>query len=222
VGESALKLSGYLSSHAELNRLYEAVRSEFASKGLVHHNWGHILRDLAKAILVGEAEGADMKVLLAAVLLHDIGRLFPEMGRDHCMVGVRLAPVYLKNAGFSGDEIEEIIHCVSCYGPRALAGPRTTEARVGFDVEVLSCSVGYLGVAQVFDYFMREEKIGIVAMLDMPSGMPGQRKDFYTATGESFGAEGLRKARAFWSEVREELAKDTKATRQFVPVYNSA
>ncbi|HID92681.1 MAG TPA: hypothetical protein EYP60_01175 [bacterium (Candidatus Stahlbacteria)] len=39
-----------------------------------------------------------------------------------------------------------------------------------YDVDVHSCSVGYIGVARVFDYFMREEKMGVKDMMEIPSG----------------------------------------------------
>ncbi len=47
---------------------------------------------------------------------------------------------------------------------------QTLEAKVAYDVDVLSCSASYVGVARVFDYFMREEKIDVKDMMDIPSG----------------------------------------------------
>jgi len=214
-----MELGFYLSRCAELKSLYEVVKKDFNAKGLVHHNWMHITRDLAKAILVGEAEHVEMRILLAGVLLHDIGRLYPELGKDHCKAGADVAPKYLGDAGFSNEDVGRIVHSVISYGPRGLEDPRTPEAKVGYDVEVLSCSVGFLGVAQVFDYFMKEEGVDIEAMLKMPSGVSGPRRDFYTETGEALGREGLEKARRFWKELREELLKDEKTVRDVVPEY---
>jgi len=70
--------------------------------------------------------------------------------------------------------------------------------------------VGYIGVARVFDYFMREEKMGVKDMMGIPSGRKGPRKDFYTKTGKAMGSEGLRKARAFWKELRHELKEEKR------------
>jgi uncharacterized protein len=152
-----MKLDGYLSQITELRTLYNAVKQNFSTKGLVHHNWSHIQRDLAMAIAIGEAEGTDMKIVLASVLLHDIGRLYPELGDNHYEAGAKIAPKYLKDAGFTEREIEAITHCIKTHGPRGLEEPRSLEAKFVYDVDVLSCSVGYIGVARVFDYFMREE-----------------------------------------------------------------
>lgn len=213
-----MKLEEYLSKFSELKTLYEKVEQDFLTKGLVHHNWNHILRDLARCIIIGEKEGANMKVVLAGVLLHDIGRLYPESGKDHYSVGAEVAPEYLKHAGFA-EEIEEVVHCIRCHGPRGLEEPRSLEAKVCYDVDVLSCSVGYIGVARVFDYFMREEEMNVKQMVGLPSGRKGLRKDFYTETGRKLGKGRLKKARKFWGELDQEYAKEGKIIREIIPDY---
>jgi len=107
-----MKLDYYLSRFSGLKALYLSVREAFLKKGLVHHNWRHNLRDLARVVIVGESEKANMKIVLASVLLHDIGRLHPEVGSDHHEAGMKKAPEYLKRAGFSNEEISEILHCI--------------------------------------------------------------------------------------------------------------
>jgi len=218
-GGIRMKLEGYLSKFAELKLLYEEVERDFLTKGLVHHNWNHILRDLARGIMIGEGERADMKVVLAGILLHDIGRLYPESGKDHYSVGAKVAPKYLKRAGFAEEIIEEVVHCIRCHGPRGLEEPRTLEAKVCYDVDVLSCSAGYIGVARVFDYFMREERINVKQMVELPSGRKGAREDFYTKTGRKLGEEGLKKARKFWGELHREFAGEKQIVREIIPNY---
>lgn len=213
-----MKLDYYLSRFAELKALYEAARRTFSKRGLVHHNWNHIQRDLARAILIGEAEKAEMKIVLASVLLHDIGRLHPELGKDHHTVGAKAAPRYLKDAGFTSKETAAIIHCIRAHGPRGLEEPKTLEAEVAYDVDVLSCSVGYIGVARVFDYFMREEGFSVKEMTTIPSGSKGPREDF-TETGRTLGEKGFRKAMMFWEELRKELEREERNVREIIPDY---
>ncbi|MEW6104641.1 MAG: hypothetical protein AB1630_12660 [bacterium] len=67
-----MKLNRYLSKFAELKTLYEAQKLDFLSKGLVHHNWRHTLRDLAKGVIISEKEKANIKIVLAGILLHDV------------------------------------------------------------------------------------------------------------------------------------------------------
>jgi hypothetical protein len=45
--KKCMRLDYYLSKHAGLKALYELVKHDFFAKGLIHHNWNHVLRDLA-------------------------------------------------------------------------------------------------------------------------------------------------------------------------------
>jgi len=87
-----MMLDYYPSDYAELKALYKLVEHDFLTKRLIHHNWNHVLRDLAKGIMIGEVEGANMKIVVAGVSLHDIGRLYPEEGDDHHASGAKVAP----------------------------------------------------------------------------------------------------------------------------------
>jgi HD superfamily phosphodiesterase len=214
-----MKLAYYLSQFNDLKVLHELVKQDFSTKGLIHHNWHHILRDLARAIILGEAEKANMKVVLASMLLHDIGRLYLDVGSDHHEAGALKAPEYLKKAGFKNEEINDIIHCIRAHGPRGTEEPKTVEAKVVYDADVLSCSVGYLGVARVFDYFMKEEKMGAKDMMEIPSGKKGPRRDFYTKTGKALGTEGLKEARRFWQRLEHELRKEEGIVKNIIPEY---
>lgn len=214
-----VKLDKYLLQFDDLKTLYGLIKRDFSTKGSVHHNWHHILRDLAKAAVLGEAERANMKVVLAGVLLHDVGRLYPDLHSDHHKAGVAKAPEYLRKAGFRLEEISKIIHCIAAHGPRGTEEPKSLEAKVVYDVDVLSCSVGYIGVARVFDYFMREENMGVKEMVEIPSGRRGPRRDFYTETGKRMGEKGLRKAREFWSELEHELKKEEQTVKTIIPDY---
>jgi putative nucleotidyltransferase with HDIG domain len=214
-----MNLGYYLSKYPELKVLYELVERDFSTKRLVHHNWNHALRDLARGVTVGEAEGANMKVVLAGVLLHDIGRLYPEEGEDHHAVGAKIALKYLTEADFGKKEIQEVIHCIRSHGPRGLEEPKTLEAKVCYDVDVLSCSCGNIGVARVFHYFIAEEDFSIKQMEQIGSGRRGPRKSFYTKTGQKLGEKGFLKAEEFWRELRTELMEEERRTKKIILHY---
>jgi len=214
-----MKLDDYLMQFGDLKALYQLVKQDFSTIGLIHHNWHHILRDLARAIIIGEAEKANMKIVLASVLLHDIGRLYPDLGSDHHEAGALKAPEYLRKTGFKSEEVSEIAHCIRAHVPRGTEEPKTLEARVVYDADVLSCSVGCIGVARVFDYFMREEKMGVKDLMEIPSGKKGPRRDFYTETGKAMGEEGLNKARDFWKELGHELKEEERTVKKIIQEY---
>jgi HD superfamily phosphodiesterase len=217
--EQVMNLNEYLSKSVELRTLYKIVKQDFIVKGLVHHNWNHVRRDLARGIIIAEKEQANMKIVLAGILLHDIGRLYPKVSKDHYSAGAKRAPKYLKKAGCTDEEIKKIVHCIRSHGPRALLAPKTKEAKVCYDVDVLSCSVGYLGVARVFDYFMREMGMNVKQMVELPSGRRGKRKDFYTETGKMMGEGGLLKAKDFWKKLEKEFAQQEREVKKVISNY---
>lgn len=214
-----MRLHDYFSQFGDLRTLHLQVKQDFSKGKLVHHNWRHILRDLARAIIVGEAEKAHMKIVLASVLLHDIGRLYPELDSNHHKAGVAKASEYLRKAGFRSTEINAITRCIAAHGPRGIEEPKSPEAKVVYDVNMLSCSVGCIGVARVFDYFMREENMGVKEMVEIPSGRKGPRSDFYTQTGKRLGEKGLKRARKFWIDLEHELGEEEQLVRRMIPEY---
>lgn len=216
-----MNLDYYLSKYSELKALYDLVKNDYSARGLVHHNWNHVLRVLAGGIKIGEREEADMKIVLAGLLLHDTGRLHVEEGENHHAAGAKIAPRILRKSGFKDNEIEEVVHCIRSHGPRGLEEPRTLEARVCYDVDVLSCSCGNVGVARVFHFFIAEQGFTIKQMMEVGSGKKGPRKSFYTQTGRKQGLKGYQKATRFWTELRKELKEEEHAVRKIVPTYEA-
>ena len=214
-----MTLDSYLKKLAELKALYDLVESDYLARGLVHHNWNHVLRVLARGIEIGESEHADMKIVLTGLLLHDIGRLHVKEDHDHHTAGAKVAPGFLRRAGFADSGINEVVHCVRAHGPRGVEEPRTLEAKVCYDVDVLSCSCGNVGVARVFHFFIAEQGSTVNQMMEVSSGKKGPRKSFYTKTGLERGLEGYQKATRFWKELREELKEEEHAIKKVIPQY---
>lgn len=59
-----------------------------------------------------------MKIVSASVLLHDIGRLYPELGSDYHEAGAKKAPEDLRKGGFKDRKISEIIDWIRTLKPR--------------------------------------------------------------------------------------------------------
>ena len=137
----------------------------------------------------------------------------------HYTSGAKIAPKYLTKAGFTKREIEEIIHCARSHGPRWLVEPETSEAKVCYDVDVLSCSCGNVGVARVFHYVIAEEKLTIKQMMEIGSGSKGPRKSFYTQTGRKLGQKGYLKGIKFWRELYKELKEEERSVKKIISQY---
>lgn len=127
---------------AETQRYYEGAD--------VVHDFDHVLRVLALAQRIGQAEGADLEVVQAAALLHDIGRGRAEaIGRDHAAFAAERTHDILAEA--PPEKIEAVAHAVAAHRFRADPEPSTLEAKVLFDADKLD-AIGAVGIARAFAY----------------------------------------------------------------------
>jgi uncharacterized protein len=114
------------------------------------HDFDHVLRVLALAERIGQAEGADMEIVRTAVLLHDVGRAQADAkGLDHAAVGAEQVSEILK--GQPSAKLESVVHAVAAHRYRTAPQPETLEAQVLFDADKLD-AIGAVGVARAFAY----------------------------------------------------------------------
>lgn len=116
------------------------------------HDWEHTRRvcELAKTIAV--AEQADLTVVTAAALLHDIGRCGPDAKNKHvchAQTGARQAKPILDDFYFSSQQKENILHCIAAHRFRRPPAPATLEAKVIFDADKLD-AIGAVGIARAY------------------------------------------------------------------------
>jgi len=127
---------------AEARRYYEAADAV--------HDFDHVLRVLALAEHIGRAEGADLEVVRAAALLHDVGREKAEAdGLDHAVHAADRAREIL--AGQPAEKVEAVAHAIAAHRFRTGPEPATLEAQVLFDADKLD-AIGAVGVARAFAY----------------------------------------------------------------------
>lgn len=120
----------------------EAARELYRGQDAAHA-FDHVLRVYHLAERIGQAEGADMRVLLTAVLLHDIAR----EGEDHHLRGAEAARRLLANE--DPDFVEAVVHCIEAHRFRKGPQPQTLEARILQDADKLD-AIGAIGVARSF------------------------------------------------------------------------
>lgn len=152
----------------------EKARAYYAAADPVH-DFDHILRVLALAERIGLAEGADMEVLRAAVLLHDISGAKPgdDHGRaTHHHASADLAREALRGEGWPEDRLEAVLHCIRAHRFRGDETPQSLEAKILFDCDKLDV-LGAIGVARAMAY---------AALAGQPlTGEPSER---FKTTGE--------------------------------------
>lgn len=99
---------------------------------------------------MAEAEDADLRVVRAAALLHDVGRRQAEAaGLDHARVAAGRARAILHR--YPSPAVEAVIHAVAAHRFRTDPTPSTLEAQVLYDADKLD-AIGAVGVARAFAY----------------------------------------------------------------------
>ncbi|SCY26100.1 HD domain-containing protein [Desulfoluna spongiiphila] len=115
------------------------------------HDLGHVKRVVALARRIGEAEGADLSVVVPAAWLHDCVSV-PKDSPDRAFAS-RLAAdeavVFLKGLGVSGDTLAAVHHAIHAHSFSLGKSPETLEARVVQDADRLD-AIGALGIARCF------------------------------------------------------------------------
>ena len=134
----------------------EDARSWYPSIDPVH-GFDHILRVYHLAERLAQAEGADLEIVRAAVLLHDAARgdepVAGDQSRsDHHTISADFAQKVLDAEGWSSDRIKAVQHCIRAHRFRDDSErPETREAKVVFDADKLD-AIGAIGVARAVAY----------------------------------------------------------------------
>ncbi len=118
------------------------------------HDFSHILRVFKNARIIGLREGADMQVLLWAVLLHDAGSISKlSMGSEELESRHRdardAADEFLKTIGLPDEVRTKVLYAVDVHRFSKGIKPVTLEAKILQDADRLD-AIGAIGIARVF------------------------------------------------------------------------
>lgn len=188
------------------------------------HGADHVYRVLFAALDIAATEpDADQDVLIAACLLHDVGR--PDEAADptlcHARVGAEKAYHFLREYEFSKEFAEKVRHCVATHRFRSDAPPESLEARILFDADKLDVT-GAIGIARTLAYGGRYGEPLYTLSPDgsvcdgsgnaPPSFLHEYRfklenlyQNFYTPRGAQLARERQNAAQAFYQSILEEL-----------------
>lgn len=118
------------------------------------HDREHVYRVLYNAMEIARWEtGVRYDILIAACLLHDIGRKeqFADPGVSHAEVGAEKAFRFLTEQGFPPEFAAQVRHCVLAHRYRTKNPPETLEAKILFDADKLDAT-GAMGIARTLLY----------------------------------------------------------------------
>ncbi len=127
----------------------EAVRALYTA-GDAAHDFDHVLRVTRLAERIAQAEGADLAVVRAAALLHDVPVV--EGRSAHHLAAADFAGLFLADLGMAPAQIENVVHCIRAHRFRDQSiKPETLEARCLYDADKLD-SIGAIGVGRAFAF----------------------------------------------------------------------
>lgn len=189
------------------------------------HGFSHILRVYRLCERIGRQENADLTIVRAAALLHDVeGDV--DVREDHHLAAARFAEKTLIKEGWSAEAIKAVVHCIRAHRFRDDSEkPQTLEAQVLFDADKID-AIGAVGVARAVAYAVRAgmDVYAPPSDLYLSSGKyePGESqtvaheylfklrhiKDrLFTATGRSLAAERHELMVRFFEGWMEEIGE---------------
>lgn len=118
------------------------------------HDKYHVYRVLYAALdIAAYEENVDTDVLIAAALLHDIGRKeqLENPALCHARIGAEKADVFLRENGFAPAFCEKVHCCILTHRFRSEAPPESLEAKILFDADKLDAA-GAVGLARTLIY----------------------------------------------------------------------
>ena len=138
-------------------RILDSVESEAKSymkkNHFSGHDFAHILRVHKLCRAIGEKENADMLVLLASALLHDLARDQERKNPtiNHAEKSAEIAEEILKKLNFPSEKIPAVIHAIRVHRFSKGLNPTTLEAKILQDADRIDIS-GAVGIAMTFAF----------------------------------------------------------------------
>lgn len=127
---------------------------EWYSKSDAVHDFEHVMRVYRMAERLGMEENADLEIVHAAALLHDVTGSMPGSNEraGHHLASAAFAGNVLKEEGWPDERIAAVQHCIRAHRYRDdRERPESIEAKVLFDADKLDV-LGAVGIARTIGY----------------------------------------------------------------------
>jgi uncharacterized protein len=122
---------------------------EYVKNAPPTHDFSHVERVYHLCMRLGKEEGADLRVLKLAALLHDIGRTHGD--ENHEIHGAEMAEEIMTTHGVDAETRKQVIHCIRTHRYRSNAVPETLEAKILYDADKLD-AIGAIGVCRAYAF----------------------------------------------------------------------
>lgn len=131
------------------DKLTEKAKSYSEEGG--SHEFSHTERVYNLAIKISEGENADLDIVRAAALLHDIAREKEDNKECECHAkeGARMANEILREMKFPEDKIAKVVYAIAVHRHSTGITPDTKEAAIIQDADRLD-ALGAITIARMF------------------------------------------------------------------------
>jgi len=181
------------------------VREQLSRNGKGAHTLDHSKRVYALSMRIGRDSGADLNVLGAAALLHDIGRSKEDAtGISHSILSGEMSQDILKDVGFNDDEIDKVVDAIRTHRFSEGIEPSSLEGKILSDADKLD-AMGAIGVFRAIAQ-ANSTGGGIKAFLKHADEKLLRLKDLmYTEGARTVAEERHNTLESFVMQLREEL-----------------
>jgi uncharacterized protein len=136
----------------DIDKLKTTVRRRTQRYHATGHDLSHAMRVLGICNAIGEELDADLEVLGAAALLHDLGRARKgKQKTHHSMESVKIARRILKSVEFPTQKIPLVLYAIRVHSFEDHITPKTAEAAILQDADRIDIC-GAIGAAMTFAY----------------------------------------------------------------------
>jgi uncharacterized protein len=165
----------------------------------------HVQRVLRWCELIGKAEAADLTVLRAAAILHDVG--VPQGRKIHHEVGAEMADQFLTTINFPSEKIAAVTTAIRGHSRYGGPDPTTLEGYILRDADMLDF-IGTVGIVRaILRDFQAEKYTG--APETIPTLVDNLKKrisgKFYTEIGKKTGEILFQAMDQFVTQLKNEL-----------------
>lgn len=179
----------------------------------------HTVRVMKMAVHISGAESlGDIKVLVAAAMLHDIGRLYRKEYPDlkHGQASVEKSKDILKEVGYEKEIRKRILGCIGSHSLKSEKAPENMDEKILFDADKLDL-LGGVGILRASGFWSSKDELDTrreKKSLDlMSAGMNGHiesmkslKSVFYTVEARKLASQRIGFMDDFSQQIKKELA----------------
>jgi len=184
----------------------------------IAHDSQHIYRVLYNGLEISMGYEVDEEVLIAACLLHDIGRNIQlnEFGKDHAVEGAGLAYKYLISIGWCEEKASHVKECIATHAYREENPPASIEAKIVFDSDKLDVT-GAVGIVRYIAHsaIVSQPLYSVCSNGQVLPGNDNEEPSFFKAYNDDL----MKTKDRLYTEKAKEIAEGRK--QACVDIYNS-